>query len=200
MLLVVVCAVLNAGAGASSTVCWCFATTWLYNERTIGAVLEHELAQSEETVQFSRHSNSNCCLKVKGHHNLYNARTTRSVCVSKVALLKLARYQAAINFCWNQLMKAIGSVYAELIMKPLLVGILIQNERSKPMCCTPEDAQMCRIGTYMQHGLLRASYLEHVVPTELITRTFSLIQGSAHTLTHKTQIYGLRKKHAGGAW
>lgn len=44
MLLVVVCAVLNAGAGASSTVCWCFATTWLYNERTIGAVLEHELA------------------------------------------------------------------------------------------------------------------------------------------------------------
>ena len=69
---------------------------------------------------------------------------------------------------------------------PLLVGILIQNERSKPMCCTPEDAQMCRIGTYMQHGLLRASYLEHVVPTELITRTFSLIQGSAHTLTHKT--------------
>lgn len=121
MLLVVVCAVLNAGAGASSTVCWCFATTWLYNERTIGAVLEHELAQSEETVQFSRHSNSNCCLKVKGHHNLYNARTTRSVCVSKVALLKLARYQAAINFCWNQLMKAIGSVYAELIVKPLMV-------------------------------------------------------------------------------
>ena len=118
MLLVVVCAVLNAGAGTSSTVCWCFATTWLYNERTIGAVLEHELAQSEETVQFSRHSNSNCCLKVKGHHNLYNARTTRSVCVSKVALLKLARYQAAKNFCWNQLMKAIGSVYAELIMKP----------------------------------------------------------------------------------
>ena len=70
---------------------------------------------------------------------------------------------------------------------PLLVGILIQNERSKPMCCTPEDAQMCRIGTYMQHALLRASYLEHVVPTELITRTFSLIQGSAHTLTHKTR-------------
>ena len=60
------------------------------------------------------------------------------------------------------------------------------SKRTKPMCCTPEDAQMCRIGTYMQHGLLRASYLEHVVPTELITRTFSLIQGSAHTLTHKT--------------
>ena len=43
---------------------------------------------------------------------------------------------------------------------------------------------MCRIGTYMQHGLLRASYLEHVVPTELITRTFSLIQGQhIHSLT-----------------
>ena len=83
---------------------------------------------------------------------------------------------------------------------PLLVGILIQNERSKPMCCTPEDAQMCRIGTYMQHGLLRASYLEHVVPTELITRTLSLIQGfSTYTHSQDTQIYGLRKKHAGGA-
>ena len=30
---------------------------------------------------------------------------------------------------------------------PLLVGILIQNERSKSMCCTPEDAHMCRMRT-----------------------------------------------------
>ena len=82
---------------------------------------------------------------------------------------------------------------------PLLVGRLIQNERSKPMCCTPEDAQMCRIGTYMQHGL-RASYLEHVVPTELITRTFLFDSGfSTYTHSQDTQIYGLRKKHAGGA-
>ena len=52
----------------------------------------------------------------------------------------------------------------------------VRKSTVEPLSTISQDASRCS-------GLLRASYLEHVVRTELINITFPLIQGSAHTHT-----------------
>ena len=53
----------------------------------------------------------------------------------------------------------------------------VRKSTVEPLSTISQDVSRCS-------GFLRASYLEHVVRTELINITFPLIQGSAHTHTH----------------